>query len=148
MYCEKCGTKVEDGAKFCPGCGAEVNGAEGVSSVSSKSRTAALLFGIFFGHLGVHNFYLGQIGRGVTKLVLSVCGIGGYVFAFFKLFFKVALTIEDETTPLTSGMPEMFAGAGFALILLAITGIWAFVEWVIIACGKARDSKGLLVSKW
>ena len=42
----------------------------------------------------------------------------------------------------------MFAGAGFALILLAITGIWAFVEWVIIACGKARDSKGLLVSKW
>ena len=27
MFCPKCGTQLEDGARFCPTCGRQVNGA-------------------------------------------------------------------------------------------------------------------------
>ena len=37
MYCNNCGNKIPDGAKFCCGCGAAVN----ASSTASSSRAAA-----------------------------------------------------------------------------------------------------------
>ena len=42
----------------------------------AKSRIAAGLFGIFLGALGVHNFYLGFIGKGVAQLLISVLSCG------------------------------------------------------------------------
>lgn len=45
-------------------------------SPSSKSRLAAGLFGIFLGTLGIHNFYLGHVGKGVTQLLLTVLSLG------------------------------------------------------------------------
>lgn len=42
--------------------------------MSSKSKIVAGLFGIFFGGLGVHNFYLGKSGRAVIQLLLTCIG--------------------------------------------------------------------------
>lgn len=42
--------------------------------MSSKSKIVAGLFGIFFGGLGVHNFYLGKSGRAVIQLLLTCLG--------------------------------------------------------------------------
>ncbi|WP_295627738.1 TM2 domain-containing protein [uncultured Corynebacterium sp.] len=39
-----------------------------------KSKIAAALLAFFLGGLGVHNFYLGNISRGVTQLVLTLIG--------------------------------------------------------------------------
>lgn len=39
--------------------------------VSSKSRLVATLLGFFLGGLGVHRFYLGNIGLGVALLLLG-----------------------------------------------------------------------------
>jgi TM2 domain-containing membrane protein YozV len=36
---------------------------------SGRNRTAAALFAIFLGGLGIHKFYLGQVGQGVLYLV-------------------------------------------------------------------------------
>ena len=41
---------------------------------SSKSKLAAGLLGIFLGGLGVHNFYLGNTGRAVAQLLLTLVG--------------------------------------------------------------------------
>ncbi|KAB1661216.1 TM2 domain-containing protein [Pseudoclavibacter sp. CFCC 13796] len=41
-----------------------------------KSRIAAGLFGIFFGTVGVHNFYLGKTGLGVAQLLITVLSLG------------------------------------------------------------------------
>lgn len=40
-----------------------------------KSRVAAALLAFMFGTFGVHNFYLGNTGRGVTQLLFSTLGI-------------------------------------------------------------------------
>ena len=42
----------------------------------AKSRLAAGLFGIFLGVFGVHRFYLGYTGLGITMLLLTVLSIG------------------------------------------------------------------------
>jgi len=39
-----------------------------------KSKIAAGLLAIFLGGLGIHNFYLGYISRGVFQLLLSTIG--------------------------------------------------------------------------
>lgn len=41
---------------------------------SSKSKLAAGLLGIFLGGLGVHNFYLGNTGKAVAQLLLTLVG--------------------------------------------------------------------------
>ncbi|MDD2418078.1 MAG: TM2 domain-containing protein [Oscillospiraceae bacterium] len=42
---------------------------------NQKSKVVAGLLGIFLGHLGIHNFYLGFQSRALTQLLL--CLIGG-----------------------------------------------------------------------
>ncbi|KFI85797.1 membrane protein [Bifidobacterium reuteri DSM 23975] len=41
---------------------------------SQKSKLAAGLLGIFLGGLGVHNFYLGNTGKAVAQLLLTLVG--------------------------------------------------------------------------
>lgn len=41
-----------------------------------KSRIAAGLLGIFLGSLGVHNFYLGNTGKAVAQLLISLLSLG------------------------------------------------------------------------
>ena len=44
--------------------------------VVQKSRMAAGLLAIFLGGLGIHNFYLGRVGPGLTQLLISVLSFG------------------------------------------------------------------------
>lgn len=48
----------------------------GYPMVSSKSKIAGGLLGIFLGALGVHNFYLGHTGKGVAQLLISLLSFG------------------------------------------------------------------------
>lgn len=40
-------------------------------TVQGKNRVVAVLLALFFGTLGVHKFYLGSIGWGLTYLIFS-----------------------------------------------------------------------------
>ncbi|MEG1427621.1 MAG: TM2 domain-containing protein [Oscillospiraceae bacterium] len=45
----------------------------------AKSRLIAALLGILLGAIGIHNFYLGNVTRGVIQIVVTIltCGLGG-----------------------------------------------------------------------
>lgn len=45
-------------------------------AVTPKSKIAAGILGILLGALGIHNFYLGNIGKGVAQLLISVLSAG------------------------------------------------------------------------
>ncbi len=94
--CNSCGTVVDDNFQNCPNCGAVVVAQQTATPnmqqpsyqqpayqqagvyPEQKSKMAAGLLGIFLGAWGIHNFYLGNTGRGVAQIIVSLvtCGIG------------------------------------------------------------------------
>lgn len=41
-----------------------------------KSRLAYILLAIFLGTFGIHNFYAGYTGKGITQLLISLISFG------------------------------------------------------------------------
>ena len=92
-FCPNCGTNYDDNMMNCPNCGApapQMNNDQYNQQYNpqfqqqpmmpgAKSKMAAGLLGIFLGAYGVHNFYLGNAGRGVLQLILTIvtCGMAG-----------------------------------------------------------------------
>ena len=75
-YCTNCGAELNDIQDICLKCGVRVRKDNSVNNDSSaKSKIAAGLLALFFGNLGVHNFYLGYTGKAVTQLLLTILGI-------------------------------------------------------------------------
>ena len=74
-----------------------------------KSRIAAALLAFLFGVFGVHNFYLGNTGKGVTQLLLStlgliLCGLGPVITMIWCLYegiqlFKDAVPTDGHGVP-------------------------------------------------
>lgn len=91
MYCKNCGKEID--GKFCSHCGHNQNNSlnnqqtitvqavDGSSfRTSPKNRTVALILCILFGLLGIHQFYVGKIGKGVLYLFTGgLLGIGYFI---------------------------------------------------------------------
>ena len=115
MFCPNCGSQAPDGANNCPNCGAALNGGannygsgpinDGNQNGERKSKLVAGLLGIFVGWLGIHNFYLGNIGRGIGQIVLSIftCCIGGYIWGLIEGIMILCGNINTDANgnPLT-----------------------------------------------
>lgn len=88
--CVQCGVRTGDGVNFCPNCGSKTTPGAAVCTScgvalnqpvqgEQKSKMTAGLLGIFLGAWGIHNFYLGNTGRGIAQIIVTcvTCGIGG-----------------------------------------------------------------------
>lgn len=93
-YCQNCGNSVMKAAAVCTQCGALLNTAR-------KSKLVAGLLGIFLGGLGVHNFYLGFIGKAIAQILLSFCFGIGAVWGFIEGI----LILCDKITTDANGVP-------------------------------------------
>lgn len=73
-YCSNCAAAISLRAEICPRCGVRQmappfgSGLGGVAP-NGRSRLAAALFAILLGSLGIHKFYLGQVGWGIVYLL-------------------------------------------------------------------------------
>ncbi len=94
--CSYCNGTVKNSEKFCSHCGKENTNFLAPKTSRSprqsppkpppqntfttsterplKSRSVAGILGILFGALGLHNFYLGETGKGAMQLILSLVG--------------------------------------------------------------------------
>ena len=77
-FCTQCGAAISARAEICPKCGVRQMPPPSTLSATApngKSKLAAALFALFLGGLGIHKFYLGQIGWGIGYLLLCWTGI-------------------------------------------------------------------------
>lgn len=86
MFCWSCGSIVKTRAEICVHCGVRVNQQTSMSGTqfggilsteySEKSRVAAGVLGIILGGIGVHRFYLGNIGIGILQIIVTLITFG------------------------------------------------------------------------
>lgn len=107
-YCHNCGAPTAPGAVICTNCGVAVNPAVSmpVTNGQQKSKLAAGLLGIFLGSLGVHNFYLGNTGKGVAQLLITLltCGVGAVVSSIWGLIEGILILTGSINTD-ANGIP-------------------------------------------
>ena len=112
-FCPKCGTEIKEGENFCSNCGNAENSSEQVNTTvtsvkpAGKSKIAAGILGIFFGSLGIHNFYLGYNGKAIAQLLITVltCGIGAIasgIWGFIEgiMILTGSINTDAEGNPL------------------------------------------------
>ncbi len=91
MYCIQCGGKFDDDLRACPFCGeyAEVETTKHDHDiVGDRSWIATLLLCFFFGFLGIHRFYTGNVVIGLIQM-FSVGGCGLWaIIDFFMILFN------------------------------------------------------------
>ena len=95
-FCSDCGETIKAKAEICPKCGVRQSPPPGTFSSTApngKSKIAAALLAFFLGGLGVHKFYLGQVGLGILYLVFFWTFIPA-IIAFIE--FIILLTMSDE----------------------------------------------------
>ena len=135
-FCPFCGTQVTAEQKICMNCGVEM---ETYGSVGAKSKVAAGLLGIFLGRYGVHNFYLGCYKKAVVQLCLTILSYGIYIVSIVSFATSVDFVSDMELVGSVFGML-------MCLLIICGVGLWAFVESILIFCGKIRkDGKGRLL---
>lgn len=105
MYCKNCGIEIPDNANACPYCGTILNdnvysGNYAQPFQKRKSKLAAGLFGIFLGAYGVHNFYLGNTGKAVAQLLITVLtrGVGAVISSIWGLIEGILILTGDINT--------------------------------------------------
>ena len=81
-FCQNCGAQTLPGAAVCTHCGVALNNVP--PGAKQKSKLVAGLLGILLGGLGVHNFYLGYIGKGIAQICLSFCFGIGYIWGLIE----------------------------------------------------------------
>jgi len=94
-FCSECGAVIKAKAEICPKCGVRQTSAQilGANAPNGKNRIAAALLAFFLGGLGVHKFYLGQVGKGFLYLIFFWTFIPA-IIAFIE--FILLLVMSDE----------------------------------------------------
>ena len=137
-FCGICGASLNPNDAFCSHCGSVSKpvslNVEPTLEYSPKSRLVGGLLGLFLGSIGVHNFYLGHIKKGVAKVILTIISI---VFIIAAASLLVSSGYVDEDTGeffITNYSNFTNASLLFVLGILISSGlgIWALVESILI----------------
>ena len=105
--CKSCGRELSAGSVFCPYCGASTAQHQtpqpDPAATNQKSRLLAGLLAILLGAFGVHNFYLGFMGKAVTQLILGLLGCTIVISAIWGLIEGILILTQDTTD--AAGIP-------------------------------------------
>lgn len=90
-FCNNCGEPTATEAVICPKCGTSLVPPK--QEKGSKSKLVAGLLAIFLGTYGVHNFYLGNTGKAIAQLLITLltCFVGSIVTSVWALIEGVML---------------------------------------------------------
>ncbi len=110
INCAGCNKELHSSAMVCPNCGCVIK--------IVKNKFLAMLLCWFFGVLGMHKFYLGELKKGYFYLTLIVMGF--------------VLLIAGELIILSNNQYQAIAIIGAIIMLLGILFLFALCILVLI----------------
>ena len=101
IYCTACGSQISSEAVSCPKCGqpnlSNIRTASSggtYNTVQGKSRVTAGVLALILGGIGVHRFYLNQVGLGL--LYLLFCWT--FIPAVIAVVEGILYLVQDDQT--------------------------------------------------
>ncbi len=95
----------------------------------SKSQVVAALLAFFLGTLGVHRFYLGHTGIGLTQLVLTLVGFGLLIGGFLA-------------SVVAGGIATFSVVVVIGLLFIAGVSVWSIIDLIRILTGDLQPKGG------
>ncbi len=92
-FCFACGSPTDPRAEMCPKCGVRQRHRFHPHG-SERNRMTAALLALLLGGLGIHHFYLGNIGRGIVYAVF----FWTFIPAILALFDLIHLLFMSDAT--------------------------------------------------
>ena len=133
MFCEKCGTRVDDGQPFCPNCGNRLGAAPAANPVNAaqpvRAPRAALQGSIMGIPMNKLLFAGGACFLSLLGMIMSWCKPLGHSESGQHMHF----TLPD-------------VGGGWLMVITTMLATLTIAALVLYLMGKATDSKILLFS--
>ncbi len=155
-FCKNCGKEIIEGGDICLGCGKPVT--DTALKPTGKSKAIAGILAFTVGFIGINNFYLGQVKRGVAKILLTVLmlvlsTISLVVYANEYSEYQDNLSMNDcnyyysyydcDTVEEPTNLNVYYLLS--SLVSFGV-GAWCLTEAILIFSGKInKDSKGNLL---
>lgn len=77
QFCPNCGSAVAENAEVCLNCGVALKQEETPKPLNGQDKLVMILLAILLSGFGIHNFLMGEVKKGVFRIVMSfVCSIG------------------------------------------------------------------------
>lgn len=162
MYCSNCGRQINDNATFCEHCGLLINQQNpnvyqqqttNNSSINQpfKSQFVAIVSCLFFGYIGLHNFYLEEYIFGLFKLgffILALLSIfvAGDIISFYCCLLSIFLCNCGDFILILGKINPLF-GSGYtqkkiySLAILILSSIFYISCFVILIYDAIRNIK-------
>lgn len=116
MYCNKCGTRLNMGDKFCPGCGSVVENQGYNGTVTNNNPTVS------------------KDGNKTASIVLGILGLGGSLLVIFSpvalilSIIGLVLAIKaNKNTDNIAGIVLNAIGLFFSVIIVAVIGLIIYI---------------------
>ena len=139
MFCENCGAKLDDTAKFCPYCGTKVNRFEPNNSQGSEQNQRP-------SSNEPSNPYYPNNSEGYIPMPINVNNApskkskaAAALFAFFLGVFGVHNFYLGYTV---RGIIQLLITILTCCGGSPIVAVWAFIEFILILVGSLNDSEG------
>jgi RNA polymerase subunit RPABC4/transcription elongation factor Spt4 len=144
MYCENCGKEISDDAKFCDHCGGSVSAPGQSAPVVIPASTPA-------GQTVSAGPVCPNCGKEVSRQARACPGCGQPILGDSSPKSQTVVVILAFFLGVF-GIHRFYVGKNGTAILQLLTfgglGIWAFIDFIIAACGAFTDSDGRKITNW
>ena len=145
MFCQKCGTEIKDGGKFCPNCGASLDSESFENKVddaftsfasSTESQVKNVIEDVKGGYYGKENTGPLETNRGLLSyILLSIVTLGIYSWFFIYSIARDVNTACSNDGQKTSGLVQ------FIILSLITCGIYPIIWEYNLGNRLAENSK-------
>lgn len=148
MFCHNCGNQVADDSIFCDKCGTRletsvpdsthkpISVSEAIDKANKEvvwtsplNANVAGALSLFFGALGVHDFYCGNSGSGFLKLIFTLTGVLSIISVIWNLMDLYS--IGEGSYRDSDGLYLEGAGWAKVAVILQLVFSVAFILLVI-----------------
>jgi len=149
-HCPYCGGEIQSGVKKCRHCGEWLN-----RNFSATNKLYYLLFALFFGMIGIHNFIFGQKKAGFEKIIMLLTGwriiaIFAHPLGFFILAAEILWIIVEVVLNFNQKTLEMSpkkAVLGLIASVLVLIASYVYGEYYKLEVDAVRASYSLAFCK-